>query len=409
MENSRLSNKVVLAKVVLMALLILPLIATMSYSSRQINLGVALMQLLFVTTLFPETVRELVGLYARSVGFKVLTVAIAGIYCVWLANGMAVFEIDRSLSYPVELLFFASMVFWFRNNGLSALLLIGKVKIGLLVFAMLFLYFHVFYILSGSNYIESDLFNFPPIYKHLRHMNYDVAIALGFAIFLYSREQGVKRYLYLVLLLLCGFFTVWSAARGQMLSFVSFLGLVFFFRIEWATVKKILVAVASFILGGASVFLTNHTNYISQRNIVVGGENAANQLSSNRLVLWQKAIGKLQEDYGWLIGYGPDAWIRLKVAERMHPHNFIIQWLFEFGAPVTLLLLLIVCRSIVFSINIARVGSEFTLDKMVAALLISTYFYALFDGQFYHAIPLNMILIMGAYLYARSLGVSATQ
>lgn len=405
MENIKSTKNVLLPKVVLKALLILPLFATVSYSTRQINLGVALIQLLFVTTVFSETVKELVGLMVKSIGFRLAAIAIAVIYCIWLVSGMAVFEIDRSLCYPVELLFFAAMVFWFRNNAQEALLLIGKAKIGLLVFAMLFMYFHIFYVLTGSNYLETDFFNFPPIYKHLRHMNYDVAIALGFIVFLYSRSQGVKRYFYLLMLFLCGFFTVWSAGRGQMLSFVLFLVLVIFLRIEWATVKKLLVAVASFVAGGASVFFTSHTHYISQRNVLVGGESGANQLSSNRLVLWQKAIAKLQEDYGWLIGYGPDAWIRLKVAARMHPHNFIIQWLFEFGAPVTLLLLFVVYRSIVYSISLARVGSEFTLDKMVAALLISTYFYALFDGQFYHAIPFNMILIMGAYLYARSLGL----
>lgn len=409
MENIKSTKNLLLPKVVLMALLILPLFATVSYSSRQINLGVALIQLLFVTTVFSETVTELVGLIVRSIGFRLVTIAIAAIYCIWLVSGMAVFEIDRSLCYPVELLFFASMVFWFRNSDLSALLLIGKVKIGLLVFAMLFMYFHVFYILSGSNYLESDFFNFPPIYKHLRHMNYDVAIALGFVLFIYSRERGLKQYFYLVVLFFCGFFTVWSAARGQMLSFVLFLVLVIFFRIEWAAVKKLLIAAASFAVGGASVFLTSHTHYISQRNVLVGGESGANQLSSNRLVLWQKAIAKLQEDHGWLIGYGPDAWVRLKVAARMHPHNFIIQWLFEFGAPLTLLLLFIMYRSIVFSIKLARVGTDLTLDKIIAALLISTYFYALFDGQFYHAIPLNMILIMGAYLYGRSLDLSLKQ
>ncbi len=409
MENIKSTKNLLLPKVVLKALLILPLFATVSYSTRQINLGVALIQLLFVTTVFSETVKELVGLMVKSIGFRLAAIAIAVIYCIWLVSGMAVFEIDRSLCYPVELLFFAAMVFWFRNNAQEALLLIGKVKIGLLIFAMLFMYFHVFYVLTGSNYLETDFFNFPPIYKHLRHMNYDVAIALGFIVFLYSRSQGVKRYFYLLMLFLCGFFTVWSAGRGQMLSFVLFLVLVIFLRIEWATVKKLLVAVASFAAGGASVFFTSHTHYISQRNVLVGGESGANQLSSNRLVLWQKAIAKLQEDYGWLIGYGPDAWIRLKVAARMHPHNFIIQWLFEFGAPVTLLLLFIIYRSIVYSINLARVGSEFTLDKMVAALLISTYFYALFDGQFYHAIPLTMILIMGAYLYARLLDLSLQQ
>lgn len=409
METSALRQKYLLTNVILLALFILPLLATPWNSSQLVNLYAELIQLVFVLVMLSDNVKELVYLYVKSIYFRLIALTILVLYCGWFLSGIAIFEIFRTLHYPVYLLFFTAMVVWFKTHGESALMFIAKIKILLIVLVMLFMSYYIFYIIPPLNYIETDFFNYPPIYRHLRHMNYDVALALGFIIYLYCKELGNKKYFYLVLLFFCGFFTVWSAARAQTLSLLIFLSLLIYFRLGSNNAYKLASAVASFALGGACVFLTSYTAYISERNTIANSENVVNKLSSNRIKVWEGAFAKLQEEHAWLFGFGPDAWVRVNLFPGMsQPHNFILQWLFEFGLPVTVLLLVIMFKSVIFSLKLRNSSNDLTIEKMIAALMLSTFAYALVDGQFYHTIPFTMILIMAAYLFSQASSVRKT-
>lgn len=400
MNLTHVKPKLIFSKIGLLAVLIVPLLLTISLTSRPVNYWSAILQLVFVLIMLPETISELKKMYLGSNIFKLLIMSFSCLYLGWIWNALPLLKIDRSWHYPVYLLFFLAMTSWFKLYGKSGFFFILKIKIAAIVFAMAYLLFYILVILPPSNYMDAHILTNPPIYRNIRHMNYDMALAIGLILFCFCAEKGLKNNILLLLLFACGLFTVWSAGRGQMLSLMIFIALLFYFQIAQTQIKKIYLAITALLLGGLSTFITGDTFFLVTKAINSQTADPLNELSTGRIALWQQAITMLHQHNGWLIGFGPDAWLRLK-GWTLHPHNFIIQWLFEFGVPVTLVLLAIAFKGVICWIKTLKNAKEFGLDQTIAALLLSTFCYALLDGHFYHAIPLTMILIMSAYLYAQ--------
>lgn len=407
LDLSRL--RLLLSKISLFGVLIVPLLITLYDTSQQVNFGAEVFQLLFVLVMLSETIQETKVLILENRYFKSLVVSIGFLYTGWLWKSIPIFEVYRTFHYPVYLLFFVAMTVWFRRYGDSAFLFISKIKIASTVFAMLYLLLFICLVLPPSNYIEANVFVNPPIYNHLRHMNYDMAFTIALILFGYCAGEGIKNNFYLILAVFCGYFTVWSAGRGQTLSFLLFLILLYYFKVSAAASKRIVAVITSLILGGVGVILAGDTFFMDLRNKMPATEDPVNTLSSDRVLLWGKVINTFVKNDGWWFGLGPDAWVRSRVIlGSSQPHNFVLQWLFEFGLPVTVLLLVIMFRSVIFSLKLRNSSNDLTIEKMIAALMLSTFAYALVDGQFYHTIPFTMILIMAAYLFSQASSVRKT-
>lgn len=311
-------------------------------------------------------------------------------------------NIARFWLYLILILFFAAAIVSFRliDHGLK---LVFLAKAGTTFIAMLAMAIAIMTVGTGH-----ELFVHPPIYRHLRHLNYDLIVvaALGFSSWLGATKKA--RYGYVAMFLALGYFSIWSGGRGEALALIVFFAALLGFGVTQWREKHFQVTLAALLLGGILVIGSGQTQFLSgqlERSVAA----SADRISSGRLKIWQTSLARAEESPAALIfGFGPDAFVRLGIYRDVwpegnsyivHPHNSLVQWILEFGVAGTLLIVLFLMRTGAIAISLLRRGAPADIPKTAAALFLALLCYSMVDGVFYHAIPLTMITLLSGYLY----------
>lgn len=394
------------ASILLAAVVALPLYATTSVGSVETNLLTAYLQLGFIGLLIPEMAREARFSLTSSPTLRLATFLLLITIVGWMLNFIPLSERSRSIVYAVQPFFLAAAIGWFRAVEGRGLRFIFWVKL-LSVLGALLVLAHFLAILPESASklaIKSD----PPIYRHLRHLNYDLAMIFALSFIYWVAYSRLSQSLNLSLFALLGFVSVWSAGRGQFLSMGVFLFLVLAFRVKSPLEPALRKPLLAFLAGGAAVFLTDATYLLNNTWEYSSDLGSLNRVSASRLHIWAQSLQ--QVGHSWMFGFGPDGflhwWITASSANLVQPHNFIVQWLMEFGVIGTAGLMLCLGSLMLLCIRILRRRHEDTPTAIIAALLISTVAFALVDGNFYHSIPLTMTLLLSAYVIVKSTEIS---
>src|SRR5690554_2756441 len=150
-----------------------------------VNTQIALMQLLFVMLLLPEVKLRIPAMLRESPAFRLtLGFAVVASLGSTLVNP-GVLQESRFWLYWVQLFFFVAAVVWFTAEGSKggARLAFSKLLSVLLVCVF---FLCAMYAYEVSRWQDMEL----PIYRNIRHLNYDLAVAVISVVLLWSMVRA---------------------------------------------------------------------------------------------------------------------------------------------------------------------------------------------------------------------------
>jgi len=388
-------------------MLVLPL-STLTTGSRDLFRVATFLELLFVVACLPVIGSELRA-WASGWPGRVVAAGFAIIILGWQLLIGPVWDVDRTWLYLVLPLFLAALVGWFRIVGLDGLHLLYRAKALVVVAAILWVCVDAY--LRSRGVIDGVPGRTPPIFRHIRHLNYEVPIVALLGLALYPRSGRLEQTLILLSFLALGYYSAWSGGRGQLLSMlVAALALIA--STGWRGLPKAtLPASLLFIVGALAVLAADQTSVVAI-TLRHSSAESAGYITSGRSVIWHQILDRcLDGGPALLFGHGPDAYARLDwptvfgssaqqwgFAGTVQPHNTLLLWLIEFGLLGTALLVLLALLLMARCVGILRAPGPAEAPRIVAALLIGYASYAMTDGITYHSMPMLFVTALTAYL-----------
>lgn len=372
-----------------------PVLATIGIGSQYTNLLGTVLVWIFCVLMGPEVIR-LVRRHRGDVRTRLLTVGVLLCLAGWtLSDRPWVTESRFWLHVGLVALVpaFAAWLRWQRRSGLR-LIVLAKAVVTL-----------VAVVLVASTLLQDAHPDSLPIYRNVRHLNYDVALLLVVLshLLLVVRSRVAATGL-MALIGVLGWFAVWSGGRAQLVALaVVAVVLVATGAVRWSDPRARLVpaglglGVLGVGVGGGSTMLASQV----ERTIT----DDPGRLTSGRVNLWQESLAHLDGPAALLFGRGPDAFDRLRLGPPsvlgadqriVQPHNAAVQWLLEFGVLGTVLILAVCSWLLVRAVRTAADRGAAPERRIAAAMLIGLFAYAQFDGLFYHVVPFTLAALLAA-------------
>ena len=375
------------AIIVLFAIISIAPLITVSYNSVQTNFIVALAQVLFFAFLMRGSVEEVSLIFSDSRNV-VTSIFVCLFLCIILFSFGSNGGTGRSFFYVSNIIFFFALVYFLsRFEGVLRDLLVLKI-VSISVICLVFLFIRV---VEGPSFY-SYVFGSPDIYRHLRHLNYDLMICMG-AVFLLAVSGRVSSVNFYVPVFIFSVFLFWTGGRGQFIALMIFLFFLLFSGLRKLSLKVFPILALAFFL----VILAGETNFLFGQMEKSLDSDTVNRISSGRLQIWSDAWSESLK--GGLIGHGADAYRDFGPKNVVQPHNSIVQFMFEYGIIGLIicigffLVTAFICIRFVFS---SRVSDQL---KVLSSFVLSMYAYSLVDGIFYHAIPFSFMVLVAAVFF----------
>lgn len=211
---------------------------------------------------------------------------------------------------------------------------------------------------------------------------------------------------------------VLTGSRGAALAWLAFVLLACCFsqaRLR-AAIHGLLVAAAAAVL----VWYLDRSGLMQSPNLfarVAGAQQGLESGDSARLDLWLKSLQQVLARP--VFGSGPEGYWLSGCCNQlvMQAHNFVLQFLLEFGVVGCVLLLLLLARAVRHLGGIAitwRLILATPGNRVLACMLASFLAYSLVDQMMYHLVPLLLFaLVAGLFCagiaQARTAGQQVTQ
>ncbi|QYJ05547.1 O-antigen ligase family protein [Nocardioides panacisoli] len=383
------------ATAALLALLVAPVLATMGIGTQYTNLLGTVLVWVFVALMAPE-VAAVVRRHRRSLLPRAM--ALSAVVCLagWTLTGQPWVTESRFWLYAGVLALvpaFAGWLSWHRRPGLR-LLVAAKVLLTLLAVALV-----------AGTLLQDARPDSLPIYRNVRHLNYDVALLLVVVAHLVQVARTRAAVLGLMGLLgVLSWFAVWSGGRAQLIALaVVVVVLVTGGAVRWARPRTWLVP-AALGLGAVAVTALGGSPLLRQQ-VARTADGDLEAVSSGRLRLWQESLAQLDSPGAWLFGLGPDAFDRLRLGPPsvlgadqriVQPHNATVQWLLEFGVLGTVLVVGLCAWLLVRALRTAGASDLAPERRTAAAMFLGLFAYAQLDGLFYHVVPFTLAALLAA-------------
>jgi O-antigen ligase len=246
----------------------------------------------------------------------------------------------------------------------------------------------------------------PPFGRHVRliSIGIEVAVIAAVTLFLVHKKSFIKELLLLLCILVCATFLITTGSRASMLSTLL---TIFVLAVFGLAAKKMhywklgMMALTIFLSVWMAEIFPVHSWNGMQRAIEVStvsvavdkdasAYEVADTFTSGRMLVWSEAINAIK--LSPLIGLGPNASIFFVKAPYAHdqPHNFILQFLIEWGIIGASLLIAILVSFAWHGIkNLPRAFQEEDTDYVLAAGVVFVLTVnGLTDGTYYHVQPI---------------------
>jgi O-antigen ligase len=259
-----------------------------------------------------------------------------------------------------------------------------------------------------------------PHFTNIRHFgHYAAAGVILMSIGTVRIQEKVVRFqpplLFFALLLSVAFgFLFWSGGRGSVLAVaIGLLWIVSFGVQKGQRGQFTLTTIFSASIGWLL------SSFFAVQNMSMGLFNSfcrsiwassLDRLLSGRLSLWKVALEKMNPPEGNLFfGHGPDVFsLQTDFPGISHPHNFFLQALLEWGLPGTVFFSLLLVALYKRCWDQATGNKKTTTELYhypllgAQALWVSYFFLGLIDGAFYFALPLTILAVCAAIIFAFS-------
>jgi len=376
------------------ALFIVPTLFTKIATSQYIN-GVVILgiQFLIIALTWKQTI----------LGARLIALRFPVVFTLLFITLVVGFPDSRNQVYLVSLLFVFSLTGQFQILSMDAVFIpIIKTK-AWIIFAIA-MAFSLFYLLYSPATFTEDLYrHMLPLYRHLRHFNYELIFVIPIVSYLILKSNNNTKYIWLAMSAVFMYYSLASGGRGQGLALVVIGIIVLMLKINLKeTNTKLLIT--SIVLGFILVFVTGQHEFLVDKKVSQTVDSSSvTAMSSGRLKIWsdilmdisdrpikQQLVGGNYESSGLLYNIGYKG--------LSQPHNTPLQALIEYGylglffyGYLSFLLLRSALRNVM---EMRRLN----LVTMASATLIGVWVFSLTDGLYYHGLPLTMNLIFIAVL-----------
>lgn len=263
-----------------------------------------------------------------------------------------------------------------------------------------FLVYVVFWVVSqqaGPNLPATGA----PHYANIRHFAYHGFIAAAFATSLFARTRNLQATAF-VLTTAALFGIILLGARGALGAWLVFVAAMLVLGIH----RKRLFAFSALalLLSAGVVYFLGATDLVRAPSLFHRFEGGIERAAyvADRLQIWLQAVSAILRQPAF--GYGPEGYILSGCCNSAvaQPHNFVLQFLLEFGFVGCALLgaLCIVAwrESTVDREGFGRNGWPHASPdlRIVTSIVVAFLAYAMIDGLLYHAIALVHFALLAA-------------
>ncbi len=228
--------------------------------------------------------------------------------------------------------------------------------------------------------------------SNVRHLSYygSVGVALGLGLATFTPETRAK-WLWLASATLSLAFIIWSGTRGGLfaLAGMALLATTFFpDRGKLLRMWRYCAAIIPPACALSLIWVPDDPNYGLWR-ILSGSRmnDGADGFSSGRVGLWKDAL-RLFWDHPW-IGHGQNQFKAISPlaiqSGVLQPHNFILQFLFDWGLIGTFLATYVIFAGLRSGRRAALAGDRIAAVALLGAVVLLAY--GLIDGTLFHVYP----------------------
>jgi O-antigen ligase len=191
-------------------------------------------------------------------------------------------------------------------------------------------------------------------------------------------------------------FLVWIGGRGAVIAFTStmLLLIALLVYLKQLKIRLLFFLLISLFIGCLLSIPLNiyHWNglirFVSDNEGLMGLQSSS---SLARLELWSESIELFLAKP--LLGYGPEAHHFNTQIGYLQPHNFILQWLVEFGLLGTMCLLYLIYSILIKALKQSLVSTT-AINKVSLFCAIGLLIQALVDGNLYHGAPTALFVLL---------------
>ncbi len=238
---------------------------------------------------------------------------------------------------------------------------------------------------------------------NIRRLGYQLVISAA-GLFYFFRSSGLRP-LFLIFYALLVFFIFWLGGRASLLGLAGAIALFAYMNKDRRVTVAILLATV------VALILFISADYLNLWGTGHGGSTLVertfhsrdlDRMSSGRLELWSTVL-KNWLDHPWL-GGGPQSCFFLPNRGVMiiHPHNFLLQFLLEWGVVGTLLFLLLLYRALRNGWRHYRQNPRSCTEHVAAASLLLALTLIGFFGGSYFFVQTVIPLLLAYALWASS-------
>ncbi len=263
---------------------------------------------------------------------------------------------------------------------------------------MVFLVYVIFYLIRIQS--EPDpTFRWFPNFANIRHFAYFGFISAACATSLFALTRKLQSTAF-VLTTASLFGIVVLGARGALLAWVVYAACFALFC-ERRT-RFLLFCAAAVVVASAVVFYLGETGLLRTPSLFVRLEpGGSGFMVTDRLAIWLDALRAIIARP--FFGYGAEGYITSRCCNPhvSQPHNFILQFLLEFGLVGVALMVATAWAMIRTCGGVKALWVNLHSEPgflAVSSVLAGFFAYALIDGLFYYAIPLTHFALFAALL-----------
>lgn len=300
------------------------------------------------------------------------------------------------VSWTVHALFLLTIIFLARRwliDGRWQVLVATYIPVGSAAFSLLLL---LFVMMVGLD-TDFDWVSWLPGFPNIRHSGYFLMPAMALSAGMIAVGGRKARRIHPALLAINLGFTCWIGSRGPLVIFVVTLLLAILLFADMRRSRalgSIVLATTAGCLLSQMVPSPQHPAFNAIMRIEGEQAHSVDQMSSGRTVIWRDTLSRITERP--FVGHGGNQF-RLQVPAARntynHPHNSVLQFLYEWGVIGTGAMLALL-GLLGWRFLIAEKGLPVLwLPHSLAAL--SMVMFSFIDGVFYYNLPIILFLTLG--------------
>ena len=232
--------------------------------------------------------------------------------------------------------------------------------------------------------------------SNIRHLGHIVIVSTLYLSIKLLMGERLNNILFILSTITSISLLIWLGGRGAIYSYLigASLAIVVIYKSNELKIKNILIltslVITSVIISlPLNIYSWNGLNRLLDTKQYYGQD--INTLSTDRIELWNISLDYIKEKP--FFGYGAESFILNSETIFRHPHNFIVQWLFNFGLVGTLIFLTFMIYIIIIGFNNSKNKSYF-INLFPLACLCGLLSNALVSGTLYYSPPFFILCIV---------------